>query len=292
MKKKNYSIELKAQFDSKADMLKAVYAQKDNIISLKKKNVYEAHKKGQGIDFIDFHSFGTIGETVKSLSDNLEKGFIYPIISNTNFADEYNDVHLKGSMTKTVNEQQGKIHYAINHDLSVGNIIAYPKDVTMLLQETEWKDIGKALSGSTELLLFKIKDNLYKYSNNDARLAIEEKLPVKNSIRMRYIDISLGIKERSKDWALANHIWDMYANDVVNISEKEEEGYLWFVKELAILHEGSMVVNPANIHTDIIYVENNNSNDSLIVEPLKQSTSQKDPDMRLKELLETYSFTK
>lgn len=284
-----YSIELKQQFSSQTEMLKAVYAQKDNIISLKKKNTYHACIKGQGIDFLDFNNLSNTTETVKSFTDTLQKGYIYPIISNTNVADSHLDVHLNGSMKKTVKEQQGKIYYIINHDLVVGNVIAYPKDMEMLLANAEWSDLGKPFNGSTELLLFKLPETLYNYSNKDARFAIEGKHPVKNSIRMRYIDIEFGVKERNREWARANEIWDRYANNVVNISEVEEIGYLWFVKELAIQDEGSLVLKPSNEHTEILYAENN-SLDSQNNAPFKQDMQSNDPNKELKERLKTYSF--
>ena len=64
------------------------------------------------------------------------------------------DVHMDNSMNRTVDHQQGKVYYAVNHDLSIGKIIAYPRDVEMMLKDIAWSDIGKDFPGTTQALMF------------------------------------------------------------------------------------------------------------------------------------------
>lgn len=249
-------------FNSKHEMLKAIYANKDKIISIKKASIH-THKT---VPLRFYSDIKKKAFTAKGIADigGLDKGFLYPVISNTNLVDSHKDAHLDNSMNRTVKNQQGKVHYAMNHELAIGKIIAYPEDVEMLLKEIRWKELGYSYKGKTQALLF--KTNLQDYSPEDARKAIVNKLPVENSIRMIYVQIELGIKERNKEWEDANEAYDKHINKIVNRDDIEDD-YIWFIKELKIVDEGSMVVKGSNPATPIQY-----DND----ESAKSTSSQQD----------------
>lgn len=243
--------ELNKEFTTKHEMLKSIYKNRDKIISIKKAHIH-THKR-IALRFYDVDSKKAY--CIKGMQEigGLYKDFIYPVISNTNYADSHKDVHLENSMNRTVKNQQGKVHYVINHKLEIGSIIAYPQDVEMLLKELTWKNLGKDYEGKTQALLF--KTNIQDYSPESAVLAIKNKLPVENSIRMQYYKLELGIKDRNSEWKEANESWDKHIEKVVNREDVDEDGYLWFVTELKIVDEGSMVVKGSNDATPIKYTD-------------------------------------
>lgn len=244
-----YCKTLGEHFDTKHRRIIALFEAREKIMSIKKATI----KYSEGIDLRFFDPTQKKAYCLKGLSDigGLDKDFIYPVISNTNYFDSHEDVHLDGSMKRTVKAQNGKVHYAVNHELKIGQIIAYPKDVEILLKDIAWKDLGLDVDGTTQALLF--KTNLQDYSNTDARNVIENKIPAQNSIRMQYIQIQMGIKERGDEWKQQNAIWDEHIEKVVNREVAEEAGVAWFVPELKIHKEGSMVVEGSNDMTPIIY---------------------------------------
>lgn len=250
--------ELNKEFADKTSMLSALYANKDKIISLKKAQIH-THKRVPLRLYDEKTKSAYSLKAIKGLSD-LDSDFIYPVISNTNYADSHKDVHLDNSMNRTVKNQQGKIHYAMNHNLEIGSIIAYPKDVEMMIRDVKWKDLGKNYEGETQALLF--KTNIQDYSPEAARKAINNNLPVENSIKMQYVQIEFGIKEKSEEWEDANKVWEENSKKVVNIKDFEEDGFLWFVKELKIVQEGSMVVQGSNDATPIKYIDSSDDTQS------------------------------
>ena len=241
--------ELNREFTTKHEMLSELYKNRDQIISIKKAHIH-THKR-VALRFYDVDTKKTYCAKAMKEIGGLDKDFIYPVISNTNYVDSHKDAHMDGSMNRTVKNQQGRVHYAINHKLEIGSIIAYPQDVEMLVKDVEWTNLGKDYAGSTQALLF--KTNLQDYSPDAARKAIENKLPVENSIRMQYIQVEFGIKERNEEWKDANKAWDKHINKIVNKAEVEDDGYIWFVTELKIVDEGSMVVKGSNDATPIKY---------------------------------------
>lgn len=260
--------ELNREFESKHAMLKALYENKDKIISLKKAHVYKSHEKGQGVDLRYYHEETNKVYCAKALSEikGFEKGFLYPVISNVNYADSHKDAHLINSMNRTVKHQAGKVHYILDHELKTGKIIAYPKDVEMLIKEIKWKHLGKPYKGDTQCLLFKTKTQ--EYTPKEALQVINLNLPTQHSIRMKYLDISFGIKDESDEWADANKEWNDNIDLIVNKEVLEEDGYVWFVKELAIVSEGSMLPLGSNDATPLFYTpESAKSTSEIKVDP-------------------------
>ena len=245
--------ELDRSFETKEAMLKALYDNKENIISLKKGHIYKSHEKGQGVDLRYYHDETKKVYSCKELVnvEDFDKGYLYPVISNVNYMDSHKDVHLTNSMNRTVKHQKGKIHYVLDHELKTGKIIAYPKHLEMMIKEIPWISLGKNFDGNTQALLFKTKKQ--PYTPKEALQVIDMDLPTQHSIRMKYIDISLGIKDRGKDWEDANKEWDDNISKVVNKSLAEEDGYIWFVKELGIVSEGSMLPQGSNDATPLFY---------------------------------------
>lgn len=255
-------LELNREFANKRDMISELVKNKSDIISLKKAHIHKSREKGQAIDLCHYD---VKSNSAKKGIEEFDAGYIYPVISNTGYMDFHNDVHLAGSMNKTANEQQGKVHYIVNHSLEIGKVIAYPKDVEMMIKTLSWTELGKSYSGTTEALIFKTR--IQDYSNDDAAKVVRKRLPAQNSIRMQYLRVELGVKEENEEWAKENEIWSKYANQIANKERADEVGYAWFVEELKIIQEGSMVLLGSNDSTPIF----------IPGEPLKQHSQKNEP---------------
>lgn len=235
--------ELNRDFDTPEQMFKALLDNKDKIIGLKK----AATKDSEEIP-AKFLMFKDDVET-KSLGW-VEKDYLYPVINTTNFMDSHSDVHLKGIWNKSIKEQQGSVHYVIEHELKVSSVIAYPKDVEMMVKEISWSDLGQSFEGTTQALIF--KTNVFEYSNDSARRAIEHKAPVQHSVRMQYVKMELAINSKSPDFLKEKEAYDKYLPEIVNKDAVEKQGYFWAITEAKIYKEGSMVLFGSNSVTPMI----------------------------------------
>lgn len=234
-------------FLTKEDLFSHLKKNEDKLISLKKAQVYKSHEKGQ-FSFLNCHK---LNGTVKGL-DIAKDGFIYPIISTTNYFDSHGDVHFNGSMNKTAKEQNGKVVYALDHELKWDSIIAWQKDVNMFVHQIDWSIVGKKYEGFTEALIFEI--NKDKITRKDVLNAIENKVSdFENSIRMQYTKVVLGINSDSKEFKDNKKYYDQRINEIANKEVAIEQGYFWGVEELKIHKEGSLVVAGGSNDATSIY---------------------------------------
>lgn len=234
-------------FATKEDLFAELKKNESRLIDLKKSNVYKSHEKGQ----FSFLNLTKDSDSVKGL-EGAKDNFIYPIISTTNYMDSHKDVHFNGSMTKTAKEQNGKVLYALDHDLKFDSIIAWQKDVNMSIKLIDWSLVGKNYIGKTEALVFEInKDAIVR---KDVLKAIENKsAEFQNSIRMVYYKVVLGLNSSAKENSENKAYYDARINDIVNKEVAEEDGYFWGVEELGIYKEGSLVVAGGSNDATSIY---------------------------------------
>ena len=255
-------------FASKEDLFTHLKKNEDKLISLKKAQVYKSHEKGQ----LSFVNCNKINNANKSLFEAKE-GYIYPIISTTNYMDSHGDVHFKGSMNKTASEQQGKVVYALDHELKYNSILAWQKDVRMFISELDWSIVGKTYVGKTEGLVFEIAKD--KITNKQVLSDIENKVSeFENSIRMIYYKIVLGMNSNSKEHTDNKKYYDAKVNEIANKELAEEVGYFWGVEELGIYKEGSLVVAGGSNDATAIYEKNIEADVITSTEP-QVSTQQK-----------------
>lgn len=234
------------EFTTKEELFKELKANENRIIDLKKSAIQESCAKGQ---------IGLLTLDKIDLTDtkfDIKKGFIYPVISTTNYLDSHDDVHFKGCFDNTIKDQQGKVHYTSDHELKLQNIIAWKDDVKMFVKEIEWSLVGKSYNGTTQALIFEIEES--KVINEKALELIKAKKQVENSIRMRYISIKLAINSNDEDYIENKAYFDNRVNNIANKEQAIERGYFWGVEELGIFKEGSLVVaGGSNDATAIIY---------------------------------------
>jgi hypothetical protein len=228
------------------------FSTKDELFAELKKN------EAKLIDMRKAEKFApSINSNLRPVGDatkfDMEDGFIYPIINTTNYMDSHNDVHISGLWTKSVQEQQGKIYYVADHDLSLKSIIAYKEDVEILLIDTTFKELGYELEGSTQALVFKVDKN--KIQLEQVKKIIEKRINIQHSVRMRYINVKIAINSTNPDYADNKAVFDEYLPYIANKERVIEQGYFYAVVEAAISKEGSMVPFGSNDITPLFQKE-------------------------------------
>ena len=240
------SIDLNQEFESKEEMIKAVFEKKDDIISFKKSIVYKSFEKGQ-------LSAGLFNQTT-SKGISVKDGFIRPVINTTNFLDSHLDNHVKGIFVKSAKEQNGKIRYSLDHSTKIADVIAYPKDVEISVIDTTFKQLGYDYDTSTQALVFDIAKTAIE--NDTALKVIDKQLPVQNSVTMQYVQISLAINSKEKDYAEEFKTWNKHYPKLANKEMADKMGMMWIVSEAKIVNESSMVTQGSNSATPILYTKN------------------------------------
>lgn len=243
--------ELNKSFTDKKAMFKAIKAAKQELIAAKKATIKNSDPVlinipiGGPTSVPVAKAFGVAKEV--SFGD-----YIYPVINTINFLDSHKDLHLYGIWDKSAKEQNGKIYYIVNHDLALGKVISYPKDVEIMIKEMTWADLGRDYVGKTQALIYKAK--LTERSNKDAYEAIKAGEEIQNSVRMRYVRLDLAINSGEDYYKEEKVIWNKFSPLVVN-KEALEDGYFWAVHEAQIYMEGSAVLFGSNEVTPVQYEE-------------------------------------
>ena len=257
------------EFASKEQMFAALKANEEKIIGLKKAAVYKSHEKGH-LTFLNL-DIAKFAGAIKADFD-IKSDHIYPVISTTNYMDSHKDVHFVGCFANTVKDQQGRVHYALDHELKFDSIIAWPKDVNMFVSTLDWSMVGKGYAGTTQGLVFGIAKNAI--ARPDVLTAIENKSSdFENSIRMTYKKVKLGINSHSKDLKENKAYYDSRISEIANKDQAEADGYFWGVEELSIHKEGSLVVaGGSNDATSIIIADPESTSQENKQEPADSSS--------------------
>lgn len=262
-----YCKQLDKEFVDKSEMFRYIKENKSTILAQKKAQI-KTKTNTSVLGFMDMTN-----NIVKSVP-NMDDEYIYPIISNTNYLDSHNDVHLNGSMNKTAKEQTNKVYYVADHELKVDSVIAEPKDVEILLKTLKWSDLGRNYAGETEAMIFKIrKENIL---HDKFKRMVEKGTPLQNSIRMQYVKIDMAMNTDNPDFAEEKAVYDEIKDVISNKEALEDNDYLIFaVRELKIHLEGSSVLFGSNDATPIQNKEaaestskNEPSNDTQVVDYL------------------------
>ena len=232
-----YNADLDKSFDTKEELIDALVATKRINIAKRKSAIKEKRC-----------SFAIVSDSSDTTTKAISLGVgstIYPVINTTNFLDSHDDVHGKSIWNKSAKEQSGKTFFITDHNLNFENIISWPQDVEIMLQEMTWKELGQDLPGSTVALIFKteIKD----YANKAYLSALKSGMPIEHSIRMRYIDVELAVD--NPKYEEEHKVWKETIDLVANRELAEERGYYYYVKEAAISQEGSAVLFGSNSAT-------------------------------------------
>lgn len=243
--------------------MEAIKSNKDELISLKKSERYSQGIPSKSLKFDD--------EALKGM--RLEEGYIYPVINTTNFMDSHNDVHIDGIWNKSIKDQQGKVYYVSDHNLSITNVIAYAKDVEMILKSFSFQELGFNYPDKTQALVFKIKKESIRLSQ--AKEIIEERIPIEHSIRMQYVNLKLCADYSGDDWEDERENWAKYYPMVANKERADEVGYFWAVTEAKISREGSMLLAGSNPVTPLLQKDIEPESSTQKQEPSNYTDTQK-----------------
>lgn len=241
--------ELNQSFPDKKSLIKELIKRSAEIMQIKKSAVKYSEPMSWQI---------MPTEATKDLTQPKEityGDYVYPIINTTNYLDSHDDVHIDGIWNKSIKEQQGKVYLIVNHELQVGKVISYPKDVEMQLKTLKWYDLGVDSDGTTEALIFKSK--LTERSNKDGFEAYKFGDPVQHSIRMQYVKMYLCIEPNNlsaEDMQYGEN-WEKYYPAIANKERADKQGYFWAVTEAKIFKEGSQVLAGSNDLTPTLYTE-------------------------------------
>jgi hypothetical protein len=233
--------DLEKEFETKKEMFAAIKASKEILLASKKAEVKTKNNP--------FAIITPKESTQIKGNPDLEKGYFYAVISNTNYLDSHGDVHLTNSMNQTAKDQNNKVYYVADHQLKVDSIIATPKNVELSIKETSFINIGVDSDLSTQLLLFKIKND--KIIHSKAKQLIDEKEEIQNSIRMMYVKIDVAFNSTDEEYKEEYKNWNEVYPKLGNPEKAAEEGMFWIVRELKIVKEGSMVLFGSNDATPI-----------------------------------------
>lgn len=235
-------------YETKEDLFQDLKKNEARLIDIKKSEIHKSCDKGQ----ISFLNAEKAFENAEIKNFRAKQGYIYPIISTTNYRDSHKDVHFNGCFNKTVKEQQGKVVYALDHELKYDSILAWQKDIRMFKASIDWALVGKDYEGETEALVFEI--NKSAFARKDVLQAIEDKVSdFENSIRMVYHKLKLGINSENKEYAENKAYFDSKIDLIANKDAVLDDGYFWGVEELAIYKEGSLVVSGGSNDATSIY---------------------------------------
>ena len=233
-------------FESKDALFKALKDNEDDIIEFKKGHVYK------GIDkCVTTGQLSKDIETAKGIGFRAKDGFIYPIISTTRYMDSHDDVHFDGCFNKTVKDQEGRVYYCADHNLSTTGVVANKRDVKMMIKSIPWSVVGKDYEGQTQKLIFEIEKS--KIINEIALKLIESDPDIENSIRMIYTDVQMGINSKDKAFAENKAYFDSRIDMIANKEKAISQGYFFGVESLKIHKEGSMVIEGGSNDATRIY---------------------------------------
>lgn len=239
--------ELKKDFDTKKEMFAALKAAEKEIVGLKKAAV----KFSDPIS-VTLKSLNALKEDVQPVTLSIGDT-IYAVINTTNYLDSHGDVHLDGIWDLSIKDQKNKLYYIINHDLEIGKVIGYPRDVEASVKTMQWSELGFEYTGSTQALMFSVK--LTDKSNKDFLAAALDKEDLQNSVRMRYVSFNLCMESSDPEFATENANFYKYLPRIANKQEALDIGYFWAVSQAAIEKEGSAVLFGSNDATPILYEE-------------------------------------
>jgi hypothetical protein len=259
--------ELNKDFDTTREMFAALKERREEIIGLKKASL-------KFTDPVTFRLKSTGAEKAEGEASTVKVGdTIYPVINTTNYLDSHGDVHIDGIWDVSVKDQKNKLYYIINHDLKIGSVIGYPRDVEAMVKNFTWAELGLSYAGTTQALIFAVK--LTDKSNKDFLAAALDKEDLQNSVRMRYIAFTLCINDSGDDYKQEYANFYKYLAVIANKDEALEKGYFWAVTEAAVEKEGSAVLFGSNDATPILYSLDGTKEDPGSTS--SQETSKNDP---------------
>lgn len=264
-----YCKELNKKFESKSEMFKELFENKDLIIESKKAEIYKSVDKG--LKFVTDQKWiekAFNNESNKELK--FDSDYYYFVVNSANILDSHGDMHAEGNWEKTVKEQQGKVYLVFDHNLNRSDIIAMRKDIEMFTAKVPFSLLGKDYEGETYSLIYKVKKD--KIVNKEAKEWLEQGHELEASVRMQYVNIMTAFNTDEKEYAKQKETWDLYYPQIANKNEFNEIDYFWVVKEAKNVYESSLVLFGSNSATGRIDSENKTEAEEITSEIKEEPT--------------------
>lgn len=183
------------------------------------------------------------------------------IIGNTyNWLDSHNDVHVKNTFKKSIDERQSKIWHLHDHiqqrDAQIG------KATKVYEKEVLWSDLGVNKLGTTTVVA--MDTNILKDYNPMMFMQYKEGDVDQHSVGMYYVKIELAVNDTEE--VEEYKVWNEYINQIGNKEKAIESGYFWAVKEAKLIEisavlEGSNELTPTIEAKDIEPLEDTHKNE-------------------------------
>lgn len=281
-----YCKELNKEFESKADLFKALVENESFIINAKKSQVYKSFEKGLQVV--------SDQKTIEKAFNDSEKGikfdsdYYYFVVNSANYLDSHNDMHVDGNWNKSVKDQNGKVYLVWHHDFSkTENIIAFPEDIEMMTSKVAWNLLGKSYEGETYSLIYKVKKD--KIVNENVSKWLKEGRKLQLSVRMQYIKLETAFNSDDSDYAKQTENYQKYYPLIANKDEFKEIEYFFIVKEAKNVMESSLLPFGSNSATaEISQTENKSEADKITSEQEEPSIDTQKQEELLKELLNKF----
>lgn len=281
-----YCKELNKEFESKADLFKALVENESFIIDAKKSQVYKSFEKGLQVV--------SDQKTIEKAFNDSEKGikfdsdYYYFVVNSANYLDSHNDMHVDGNWNKSVKDQNGKVYLVWHHDFSkTENIIAFPEDIEMMTSKVAWSLLGKSYEGETYSLIYKVKKD--KIVNENVSKWLKEGRKLQLSVRMQYIKLETAFNSDDSDYAKQTENYQKYYPLIANKDEFKQIEYFFIVKEAKNVMESSLLPFGSNSATaEISQTENKSEADNITSEQEEPSIDTQKQEELLKELLNKF----
>ena len=282
-----YCKELNKEFESKADLFKALVENESFIIDAKKSQVYKSFEKGLQVV--------SDQKTIEKAFNDSEKGikfdsdYYYFVVNSANYLDSHNDMHVDGNWNKSVKDQNGKVYLVWHHDFSkTENIIAFPEDIEMMTSKVAWSLLGKEYEGETYSLIYKVEKD--KIVNENISKWLKEGRKLQLSVRMQYIKLETAFNSDDEDYSKQTENYNKYYPLIANKDEFKEIEYFFIVKEAKNVMESSLLPFGSNGATAEISQTENKTEADTITSEIKEEPSidTQKVEQSLKELLNKF----
>ena len=258
-----YCKELNKEFESKAEMFKALRNSHKDIIADKTAKIYnsDCNNEKNTIKAFPLNASKIDSETIKEL--DLDSDYYYIAVNTTGILDNHGDLHLAGIWNKTKKEQQGKVYLVWDHELKGGSTIVRKEHIEMLIKEMPFSVLGMPYEGNCEALIYKFHKD--KVIDEKAEEWLESGDEIQASVRMQYIKMLFALNSEAKEDVEYKKNYDKYYPQISNKDDFENDiDYFWPVLEAKNKLESSLVLFGSNHVTGMIEEEkiNQPSNDT------------------------------
>ena len=257
--------ELNKDFDNKQQMFAALKSSKQDIVALKKAQIFKSHEKGLGVNLknIDPLKFNTAAKGLMTDTD-----YHYVVVNTTNILDSHSDLHKNGIWSKSISEQQGRNYLLTDHKMEMANVVVKKENVQMFVSDIPFTSIGKSYEGNTQALIYKVKKS--DVINPLAKEWLESGDDIEASVRMQYVKIDLAMNSEDEgDKEEMKHYLDNI-NSIANKSDFEDIDYFWVVSEAKNIGESSLVLRGSNSATGII---DNEKVEPIVITPKNEPSA-------------------